>query len=235
MPNKPGRVFGRIGRRIERAVVGDGRDLERRDLALLGRADLDVHVVVAREARGRQIFGARLDPLDRNSEHDRGDRRDDVARIDRNLVAEAAADVGRDDVDLVLGNAGDERDDGAVRVGRLRGEVERQPSGRPDSCRRRSRTVRAAPDGSAGSRARSLMLDLRRRQRRIGLRAVADFPVIDVVGLVLAIVAQDRLVLPWRRTDRRPDRAARIRLRRVRPRRRRPRARSAMTPATSWY
>ena len=51
--------------------------------------------------------------------HDRGDDRADIARIDADLVAEAAADVGRDHVDLVLRNAGEQRGHGADDVRRL--------------------------------------------------------------------------------------------------------------------
>ena len=152
MPNRPAGYFVGSRGRVEGAVVGDGRDLERRDLALFGGADLDVHVVVARKTGRRQVFRARLDPLNGHLEHDRRDRRDDVTRIDRDLVAEAAADVGRHDADLVFRNAGDERHDGAMGVRRLRGQVERQPA----RCRIHvgddRRTVRAARDGSAGSR-----------------------------------------------------------------------------------
>ena len=68
----------------------------------------------------------------------------DVTRIHGDLVSEATADVGRDHVDLVFRDTGDERDDGTVRVRRLRGEVELQPSASPDSCR-------DDPHGSSGA------------------------------------------------------------------------------------
>ena len=96
MPKMPAGYLRRIGRRIERAVIGGRRDVQRRDLAVGGRADLHVHVVVAREAGAREVLGARLDPLDRPSDLERADDRAHVSRIDRHLVAEAAAEVGRD-------------------------------------------------------------------------------------------------------------------------------------------
>ena len=114
-----GRPLGGVGAGVERAVVGDGVAAQRRHLAVLGRGDLRLHVEVARERRGREVLDAVLDPFHRASGHDRGDDRADVARIGADLVAEAAADVGGDDMDLVLGNLGDERADRADDVGRL--------------------------------------------------------------------------------------------------------------------
>ena len=116
-----GRPLARIGAGVERAVVGDGVDAQARHLAVLGRGDLGGHVVVARERRGRQVLDAVLDPFHRPPGHDRGDDGADVARIGADLVAEAAADVGRDDVDLVLGDLRDQRGDGADDVRRLEG------------------------------------------------------------------------------------------------------------------
>ena len=79
------------------------RDAQRRHRPPRRGADLDVHVVVAREARAREVLGARLDPFDGPSELQRADDRAHVTRIDRHLVAEAAADVRRDDVDASSG------------------------------------------------------------------------------------------------------------------------------------
>ena len=84
------------------------------------------HVEVARERGGRQILDPVLDPLHRPAGDDRGDDRADIAGIGADLVAEAAADIGRDDVDLVLGNLGDQRADRADDVRRLEGAPERQ-------------------------------------------------------------------------------------------------------------
>ncbi len=101
-----GGVLRRRGRAVERAVVGEHVGADREDLAVLGRRDLAAHHVVAGEAGADEVLGAVLDPLHRLAEHQRGDDRADVAGVDRHLVAEAAADVGRDDPDLVLGQAG---------------------------------------------------------------------------------------------------------------------------------
>ena len=153
----------------------------------------DVHVIVAREPGGREVFGARLDPLDGNAENNRGRRRDDVARIDGNFVAEAAADVGRDHVNLVFGDAGDERDDGAMRVRCLRRHIHREAPRRfvhvgDDAARFERRRMAALEPETL------LDLDFRIRQRAVGLVAIAHFPVVDVVGFVLTIVAQNHFV-----------------------------------------
>ncbi len=121
-----GRVLGRIGAGIERAVIGQHVAAQARDPAVPGRRELAGHVVVAGEGGRREVLDPVLDPLHRQAEHDRGDDRADVARIDADLVAEAAADVGRDDVDLGLGNAGQQRDHRAHHVRRLEGAPDRE-------------------------------------------------------------------------------------------------------------
>ena len=89
-------------------------------------------VVVARERVGLQVLHPVLDPLDRLADDDRRGDGDHVARIDRHLAAEAAADVGRDDADLLLRQPdvpGDQREHGANRVRRLRGHLDGQLAG----------------------------------------------------------------------------------------------------------
>ena len=120
---EPGRVLRRLGGGVERPVVGDDVDADAEDLAVAGRRDLAVHVVVAGEAGGHQVGAAVLHPLHRALGDDRPDDGEHVAGVDRHLVAEATADVRRDDLDLVLGDAGDERVDGAVGVGCLARDV----------------------------------------------------------------------------------------------------------------
>ena len=99
------------------AQTGDPPVLERQ---------LAAHVVVAGEAGRDEVAGAVLDPLHRPADQERGRRGDDVAGVDRHLVPEAAAQVGRDDPDLVLGQARDERKERPVRVRGLRGHVDRR-------------------------------------------------------------------------------------------------------------
>src|ERR1044071_8289613 len=81
----------------------DGLDLGADVFAVLGGGEPRRDVVIAREAVGLEVLAAILDPLDRPAEHEAGDRAAHVAGIDRDLAAEPAADVGRDDLDHVLG------------------------------------------------------------------------------------------------------------------------------------
>ncbi len=60
------------------------------------------------------------------------DDREDLLGVDVELGAEAAADVGRDHADLVLGGRGDQRDHQPQDVGDLRRRVERHLAGRGD-------------------------------------------------------------------------------------------------------
>ena len=85
-------------------MVREHVDAQTCDLAVLGRRNLGCHVIVAGERRGGEIFHPVLDPLDRPSCDDRRDDRADVPGVDADLVAEAAADVGRYNVNLVLRN-----------------------------------------------------------------------------------------------------------------------------------
>ena len=119
MLKQAGGPLAGVGAGVERAVVGDGVAAQTRHPAVLGRRDFNVHEEIAGERGGREIFDAILDPLDRNAGHDRGHDRADISRIGADLVAETAADVGRDDVDLVFGNFRDQRTDGTNDMRRL--------------------------------------------------------------------------------------------------------------------
>ena len=89
---QPGPELRRLRVGVERALVGEERRPQAGHLPALDR-QLAAHVVVAREAGRDQVPGAVLDPLHRPPDQERGGRRDDVARVDRHLVAEAAAEV----------------------------------------------------------------------------------------------------------------------------------------------
>ena len=122
----PRRIFGRIGGSVEGAVISSGRHVQRRDASVGCRADLHVHMVVARKARARQVLSSGLDPLDGTSQLERADDRTDIARVHRHLVAEAAADVGRNYVNLVFGDSSDDASRRAIHVRRLRCHIELQ-------------------------------------------------------------------------------------------------------------
>ena len=77
---EPGRVLRRLGRGVERPVIGDDVDLDADDLAVTGRRDLAVHVVVPGEPGRHQVRTAVLHPLDRPLGDDRADDGEHVAR-----------------------------------------------------------------------------------------------------------------------------------------------------------
>jgi hypothetical protein len=83
-------------------------------------------VIVARERRRGEVLDAVLDPFHRLAGDDGGDRRADVAGIGADLVAKAAADVGRDHMDLLLRQLGDQRHHGADDMRGLEGAPDRQ-------------------------------------------------------------------------------------------------------------
>ncbi len=182
----------RLRLRVEGTVVGEDVGADGEHLAVLRGRDLALHVVVAGEARGDQVLRARLDPLDRLADQERRRGRDDVAGVDRHLVAEAAADVRRDDADLLLGQTRHQREQRAVRVRGLARQVDRHLPGRlvvvgdraAGLHRRRvdARVERVELDDDVGVREDAV--------RRIG---IAGLPREDVVvGLALEVRADDR-------------------------------------------
>ncbi len=124
---EPGRVAGGLGGGVERAVVGDHVDGDREDAPVAGGGHAAAHRVVAGEPGRHQVLAAVLHPLHRPAEAERGGDRAHVPRIHRHLVAEAAAHVGRDDPDPVLGEPRDGGVERTVGVRRLR----RAPHGQP--------------------------------------------------------------------------------------------------------
>ena len=184
-------------------------------------AILPLHQVVAGEAGRRQVLRPVLHPLDRLAGEDGADDGADVAGVDRDLVAEAAADVRRDHLDLVLGQAGHERVQRAVRVRRLgRAPQAQLPGDRVHVRHRAARLQRAGVDALERDVLRDED-DVRVGEDRVGLRLVARLPVEDVVvGLALLVVADDRRVGVERAcAGRRARAAARTRRRSARARR----------------
>ena len=177
---------------VEGAVVGQDVAAHREDPAVPRRGDLALHDVVAGEAAGGEVLGAVLGPLHRPAGDHRADDGAHVARVDRDLVAEAAADVGRDDPDAVLGDAGVVGVQRAVRVRRLgrarEGELllDAVVVGHRAAGLERRRVHPREDD---------LLLDrdLRPREDRGGLGGVAGLPVeAVVVGLALDVVTDQR-------------------------------------------
>src|SRR5262249_33954785 len=121
-----GRKLGWIGAGIEATVVGQYVHTQARDLAVPSRGDLCRHVVVARERGRGEVLDTVLHPLHWLARNDGGDDGANVTRICAHLIAEAAANVGRDDVDLVLGNLGEQRGHRADNVRCLERAMDRQ-------------------------------------------------------------------------------------------------------------
>ena len=187
-----GGVVRGLGDGVERAVVGEHVHLDAQDLAVLRRGDLAAHVVVAGEPGGHQVLRAVLHPLHRATGDDRAHDRAHVARVDRHLVAEAPADVGRDHLDLVLGQAGHECVHRAVGVWGLRVRPQRElardlvhvgdGAARLHRCRVRAGVEHVLRHDDVG-----------RGEHGVRGGGIAGFPVVDVVvGLALLVVADHR-------------------------------------------
>ncbi len=185
--------LGRLGVGEEAAVVGVGVDPDGLDLAVLADGGVAVEVDVPGVPGGDQVAGLVLDPLHRAGEQDRAQDGDDVAGVHRHLVAEAAAQVGGDDPDHVLGELGHQGDGGADDVRRLGGQVDRQLAGGG---------VVVADDRHVLDRARvgAGVVDVLRDdlqagvgEHPLGVLLVTHLPgVADVVGLAVLVVPDDR-------------------------------------------
>ena len=103
---------------------------QRQDLAVLVERELGMRDVVAAMRVGHEGFGTLRRPLHRPVHLARRPQADDLFRIDEDLGAEAAADVGRDHAQFVLGRDADEsRDDQPRHVRILRRVPEREVIG----------------------------------------------------------------------------------------------------------
>ncbi len=120
-----GRPFRRIGAGVKRAVVGQHVNAKAGDLALFGRRDFGRHVVVARKGSRGQVLDAVLDPFYGFAGDNRSDGGADIAGIGTDLVTKTAADIGRDHMDFVLRDFGDQRHHGADHMRRLEGTPDR--------------------------------------------------------------------------------------------------------------
>ena len=180
----------RVGRRVGVAVVGQRLDSDRGEGAVLLARQFGGDVVVAREGVRLEVLHAVLDPLDRLPGEHGGGHGDDVARVHGDLAAEAPADIGRDDADLVLGQpdvTGHQREHGADGVRRLRGHPDREFAvdlvELGDAAARLDR-------GHVDARDVDVLLDrhVGFREGTIGGRPVAPLPVPDVVVLLVLLI-----------------------------------------------
>ena len=114
------------------AEVGDDFDFQAENLAVFSERHFGGHRLVAPLDRRHEIFAAGGDPFDRLAQLEREIAGDDIFAVDRPLAAEAAADIGRDEMNFVFGKAEGVGDLGAGAMGAL----SREP------------TVRFLPKGS---------------------------------------------------------------------------------------
>ena len=190
--HEPDLELGGLSITVERTVIGDRVHAHAQDLAVLAHSDLALQVHIATEAGRDEVAGVVLNPLHRTLGQDRREDRDDVAGVDRHLVAEAATEVGRDDADLVLGDLRDHGHCCAHDVRSLAGHVDGELAG----CavvvgdgtavlhRRRVRTRVVKIDGGD---------DIGVGKCLVSALLVADLPLEDLVSrLVFLVIANDR-------------------------------------------
>ena len=96
------------------------------DLRVSIDRDLDVPDLVALLNRGKEVLHAVLDPLHRPAEQPRRGGDGDFFRIDEELGAEAAADIGGADADAIVGHAEERRERHPQIVRHLRRRPNRQ-------------------------------------------------------------------------------------------------------------
>ncbi len=111
------------------AEVGQDLDVEGGDRAVALGAHPDVGDLVAALVGDRHVLRARLDPLDRAPELARRPAGEELLAVDLELLAEAAADLGRDHAHVILAEPEQERHEQAHEVRNLGRGVERQRAG----------------------------------------------------------------------------------------------------------
>ena len=89
--------------------------------------DFEVPVLVALLDGGEEMLAPVLDPFDRPAQHQAGGGKRHLLRIHHELGAEAAADIGRHDADLVLVESEQLHQERAHLVRELRRRPQRQP------------------------------------------------------------------------------------------------------------
>src|SRR5580692_8521031 len=146
-------------------------------------------MVVAGKTRGLEILRACLNPFHRHTKSEGRDDGANVTGINRDLVAKATTDIRRNDSNIVLWNAADQSKNSSVRMGSLRGHVDRKPT-------RGAAEVGYTATGfewrGMAARKKGLYagLDIRLLKNLFGRLPVADFPVEDVIILLLAVFAK---------------------------------------------
>ncbi len=97
-----------IGGGVEGAVIGDGFYSQGLHRAVALGCQLRADMVVSSKAVGLNVLRPILNPFDGMPGLDRRHAGNDIPGVNRHLAAEAAAYVRRDDVNLILRDAGDQ-------------------------------------------------------------------------------------------------------------------------------
>ncbi len=189
---QPGAELAGLGIGIEGALVGEDRGPHRHDPAVGVDRQFAPHVVVAGEPGRDDVLRPGLNPLHRLPQQKRGGGGHHVPRVDGHLVPEPAADVRRDDPDVLLGQPRHQGEKRPVGVGCLAGQVDgglpgcRVDVGDHPACLQRC-GVRTRVEGVERHHL------VRRGEGCICARLVAGLPRIsDVVGLTLLLVPDER-------------------------------------------
>ncbi len=189
---EPGRELGRLRGRVERAVVREHPRPQPEDPPVRGRRDLAVHVVIPGERAGHEVLGPVLEPLHRPARLHRRRDRAQVARVHRDLVAETAAEVGRDNADLVLRQPGDGRVHRPVRMRCLAGHPDGELPAHLVQVRHDAAGLQRRGMGT-GVHHVAVHDDIGGRERGIGGGLVPGAPVEDaVIGPAGQVVADQR-------------------------------------------
>ena len=165
------RNVGAEGRDVG-AEIGEGLHVQGEESSVGVERQLGVGDMIARLVVGDEALRARSDPADRSPQPARRPGDDAFLGIELALVAETAADIGRDDAQRALRDAELLGDRAADVVRRLRRAIEREPVGhRVDRGDRGARLDRRADQPVVDEVDRD---DMRRRlERRAYRRFVA--------------------------------------------------------------
>ena len=189
---QPGPELGGLGVGVERPLVRQHVHPQPEYATLVGDGQFALHVVIAGEAGGDEVFGAAFHPLHRLADEQGCRGGHHIAGVDGHLVAEPAADVGAHDADVLLRQSGHHGEQRPVGVGGLRGHVDGGLSGHRvhvghDAARLQRSGVRAGIVGLQGDHPIGLGKGL------FGGALVAGLPGVgQIVGLALLLVPDQR-------------------------------------------
>ena len=185
-----GRELGGVRGGISIAVVRDRLNPQAGQGAVLFSRQFSADVIVAGKGIRLKIFHPVLDPLHRLAGQDRGRNGDHIAGVNRNLAAETAADIRRDDADLLFGKSHVSRHQGKDGPDSVR-RLGRHPDGQLPVHLVEVRDATAGLDGGdMDPRQVNVLLDrdFGFLENFVGCSLIANFPVPDVVVFFIFLV-----------------------------------------------